>query len=392
VRGVWLSAGLCAAILIAGGLALAALVQGRAELEPQVRSVQQVPVVVRSVQPAARQLVVETHGTVGAATTASLSAEVRGRVAHLAPELELGARVAAGTVLVELDRRELELTRLAARAEVAASAAALERERAEGQIAERDLERAGVAEPSALARREPQRLGAEAQLAAAEAALARAELDLERTRLSAPFEALITARAVELGQVVSPGAALVQLCAVDAFELAVPLTARDRAALPPLALGLAEGPAATVEVLDGERRGTFVGRVVRTLPELDPRSRALVAIVRVESPLDTGAVPLRLGEFATVRLAGRALPAAVELPDAALRGLDRLWLADGEDRLRQRTVQVAQRVGTTVVIEAGLAAGERVILSPLEAGLEGLELAVRDEPSPGREPAPGSAP
>jgi len=47
---------------------------------------------------------------------------------------------------------------------------------------------------------------------------------------------------------------------------------------------------------------------------------------------------------------------------------------DAEDRLETREVDVVRRGQDQVVIQSGLAAGERVVVSPLRAVSEGMQL------------------
>ncbi|MEO0651666.1 MAG: efflux RND transporter periplasmic adaptor subunit, partial [Planctomycetota bacterium] len=267
--------------------------------------------------------------------------------------------------------------RIAASAQVAEAQATLAQEEAEADMARVDLERAGVADPGTLALREPQLARARATLASARAALEQAELDLERTRIRSPFDALVTAELVDVGQVVAPGTALFELVAIDAFEVRLPLMARDRALLEPLGVDDVEGPAIQLSLEGHPASPTWPGRIVRTLPTLDGFSRALVVIARVERPLE-GALPLRIGEFVRATIPGRRIPAAVVLAEAAVRAGDEVWLASDDDRLERRAVQVAQRIDGNAIVESGLRAGDRVIVSALEAAPDGLALEVKE--------------
>ena len=63
----------------------------------------------------------------------------------------------------------------------------------------------------------------------------------------------------------------------------------------------------------------------------------------------------------------------------ALRERDRVFVVDPEERLRFREVDVVRRDGTDVVVGAGLAPGDRVIVSPLQNATEGMR--VRTQPA-----------
>jgi RND family efflux transporter MFP subunit len=363
-------------IATAGAAALSALVSTRSEVVLTPPEERPLLVEVLQVEPSPVELFAEVFGSVEPGREARLSAEVAGRVAQLAPAAIAGGRVSQGDALVELDRADLEVALVAAEARLEEARAALVREQAEADQALRELQHAGVEDAGPLARREPQVAVARAAVAAAEAQRRRAQLDLERTVLRAPFDALVTAERVELGQVVAPGMSLLDLVSIEAFEVRLPLVDRERALLAPLHVGEIAGPPVLLEVESAGRRVERQARVVRTLPGLDPQSRALVAIARVDQPLRDDAV-LRLGDFVRARIRGRRIEQAFLLPEVALRPGDEVWLADDEDRLVRRVVEIAQRRDGLVIVERGLAPGERVIVSALESAPEGRLLEVR---------------
>lgn len=374
-----LQAVLVAAVVALGLTAKYLLVGARDEvvIEGREERAALVEVITTEFEPV--ELEVELFGNVEPAREARVSSQVAGRVARIASQAIEGGRVEAGTVLVELDTADLELALVAARARVAEAEAKLVLEEAEADMARMDLERGGVTEPGPLALREPQLAGARAALESARAGVDRATLDLERATIRAPFDALVTAELVERGQVVAPGTPLFQLVATDVFEIRLPLVDRDRALLDPLGTGAIDGPAVELSVAAGHGSPVTVywqGTITRTLPALDPESRALVAIAEVRAPLDTSP-PLRLGQFVRARIAGRTLDDAVILPEAAVRANDVVWLADEQDRLVPTRVRVAKRMADQVVVESGLAADMRVIVSSLDAAPEGLTLEVR---------------
>lgn len=385
MRPVVVQLGLVAAVVAVGAIAVAALVASRPSVEPEP-SVQRLPLVqVATVRLEPLTLTVTSQGTVTAADEAVVAAEVAGRVESVAEALRAGALVRAGEVLATLDERDLELALVGARAAVAEAHALLDRERAEAETARRDLEAAGVEEPSPLALREPWLALAEAQVESAAAAVAKAELDLARATVRAPFDALVVARLVEPGQVVAPGTALAHLAGTERFEVLLPLSTRDRRELEPLDVGVVDGPdVRLVAEVDG-RPATFAARITRTRAELDPRSRTLGAIATIDAPLEQGAAPLRLGSFVEARIAGRRIDGAAALPIEALRGPDEVWVVDAGGRLRRRTVAVAQRSGRRAVVESGLAAGELVVISELDLVVDGMRVDVDAAAPAGRD-------
>jgi len=136
-----------------------------------------------------------------------------------------------------------------------------------------------------------------------------------------------------------------------------------------------EGPPVTLSADFAGQRREWQGRVVRTEGELDPRSRMVHVVARVDDPYGSsagGSAPLSVGLFVDATIHGRELAGAVRIPRAALREDDRVWVADAKDQLRIRRVEVAQRSRDEVVVKSGLGSGDRIILSSLTAPVEGM--------------------
>ena len=70
-------------------------------------------------------------------------------------------------------------------------------------------------------------------------------------------------------------------------------------------------------------------------------------------------------------LEGITLNDSVTLPPEAVKDGNQVWIVDAEDMLQKRTVEVAWRLPDAVVLRGGLAAGDRVVVSPLVFPVEG---------------------
>jgi hypothetical protein len=117
----------------------------------------------------------------------------------------------------------------------------------------------------------------------------------------------------------------------------------------------------------------------------DPYGRA-ESSAREESDASTAVSerdrpPLAVGLFVEAEIRGRRVEAAVTLPRSALRDGDRVLVVDAGGRLHFRDVEVLRKEREEVVIGDGLTAGEDVVVSPLPAVVNGMEVNVaRDEP------------
>lgn len=90
-------------------------------------------------------------------------------------------------------------------------------------------------------------------------------------------------------------------------------------------------------------------------------------------------MPLLLGAFVDVEIAGRELRNAYALPRHAVREGDRVWIVDANDTLEIRDVHVARRERERVLVDDGLHPGDRVITSRLLAPVPNMS--VRAQPA-----------
>jgi multidrug efflux pump subunit AcrA (membrane-fusion protein) len=307
-----------------------------------------------------------------------------------------------GEPLIRIDRADYEVALESARAAVA-------REESEHERARKELERQKrlAVQSVASAARYDDAVNAEriagATLRESRAKLERAERDLERTEIPAPYAGRVREENVDVGQFITRGAAIGRIYAVDYAEVRLPIADAELDFLDLPMLYRDEkpegGPSVRLRARFAGGEHTWTGRIVRTEGEIDPRSRMVNVVARVEDPYgrsrdsargesdDPIAVPRRerpplaVGLFVEAEIQGRRVDDAVILPRSALRDGDRVLVVDAQRRLHFRDVEVLRREREAVVIGGGLEAGEDVVVSPLPAVVNGMEVNVaRDEP------------
>ncbi len=361
-----------AAVLLLGAGATAALISSRKAPEPASRPTLGALVETIRVQAEDLPLEIEGRGEVTPKTRIEVLPEVTGRVVEISPNLVSGGRFRAGQTLIRIDPRNYELAVERARAAVARTQVVLEREQAEAAVATAEWEAInGSIEPPPLVARKPQTRQAEAELAAANADLATAELALERTRITVPFDGLVIQETVDLGQLVSPGRSVAKVIGTDAVEIRVPLEDSE--------LAWFDLPApATVSVDFAGRHQSRPAEAERLEGQVDPRSRMVHVVIRVDQPFDrevegTDSPPLMPGTFVRTAIHGETLQQIIQIPRSTLRGSDQVWVVE-EDRLRIRTVEVLRAHRDSVVIRegSGLDSGDLIVTSAVEAATDGM--------------------
>jgi len=367
--------------LAAGAALAAALVATRPVAEANPPEI--VPPLVRVVEatPEPLRLSLEAHGTVQPRTESALVSEVWGRVTWVAPAFTEGGFFEAGDPLLRLDDREYRAALERARAQLLRSESQAELAR-RTLARRRELAASDAVSDSALDEAGNAARVAEAAVLEARAALAQARLELERTTIEAPYAGRVREASADVGQFVNRGTSLGRIYATDYAEVMLPIPTPDLAfvdlpLLPAVSGEPVEGPPVRLEATLGGRELTWTGRIVRTEGEIDPVTRTVQAVVRVDDPFgrEAGAgerPPLTPGLFVTARVAGRRVPSATVLPRVAMRDDGHVFVVDEEGRLRWRAVEVLRLERDSVVIGDGLAAGERVLVSPLSAATEGM--------------------
>lgn len=379
-------------IVVAAGVAVAWwMVESREREATAPPVVLAPPVRVAVVEPTRLELRVTTQGTVNPDTVTDLHAEVSGVVQRVSPSFETGGYFSAGEVLVRIDPRDFELAVVGARARLAQARLLLVREEAEAEAALAEWREIAPDRPAPpLAARVPQLDEARARVAAAEAELEVAERELARTELRAPYAGRIWRVAIDVGQFVDRGTELARVYAIDRAEVRLPIPVGDLAFvdLPIDHRGddrerndaaPRRSPRVELTASFAGRPHTWSARIVRTEGEIDPKSRMIHAIARVDDPYapgPPGRPPLMVGMFVTASIAGHVLEDAVALPRAALRGGDRVLVVDGQDRVRIRAIEIARVERERVVVRAGLARGERVVTTPLDTVVDGMPVRV----------------
>ncbi|MFN3324837.1 MAG: efflux RND transporter periplasmic adaptor subunit [Bryobacteraceae bacterium] len=373
-------------VLVLGVLAAWLLMRMRPAVVSEAVEPEPPSVRVLVVQPENVQLVVWSQGTVQPQTETSIVAEVAGRVISVSPSLAAGAFFASGEVLARLDPRDYEFAVTRTRAEVAQANLQVVREEQEAEVALAEWRELGQGRPpSPLLLRIPQLQEARAALEAARAALANAELNLQRTRIRAPYEGRVREKNVDVGQFVGQGTQIARVYGVAYAEVVLPIP-DDEAAFIDLPLdyrGVARRMRGSPVILGTQFAGRWHewrGYIERTEAELDPRSRMIQAVARVDDPYgrrrENARPPLAVGMFVEARILGRIARRVFVVPRAALLNRNQVLVVDEVSRLRFRLVDLLRTQDDSAIIRSGLRAGERVVVSPVETPVEGMRVQV----------------
>jgi RND family efflux transporter MFP subunit len=373
------------AIILGCGLAAGGLISMGGSAVKTAPDVVPTPVQILTVQPEDTTASVRATGIVEPARQISLVPQVPGRITQVSDNLVPGGRVSEGELLAMIEQRDTLAAHAQAQSTVrqAELSLALEQGRAATAVREWEvLSAQGLApERTRLAKREPQLEAAKAQLRAAQAGLRQAEGNLARTRLKAPFNAVVVAETLDVGQVVGPGSPVATLVGTDELwvTVSVPLSALENLALPS---GASPGSPVSVEQRLGEGKiAQHQGRLLRLGGQLDPQTRQAQLTVAVDHPFDPvdTRVPLLPGTHVEVAIQGRRLPSVFRIPRSALHDGKHIWVVT-EDALEEREVVLSSTDNTSALIAEGLSAGDQLVTSPLSLPVNGQRVQVLPSP------------
>ena len=332
-------------------------------------------------------------------TRGSTEIEVRARVEGFIQTIDFkeGNPVRKGQRLYTIDPSQYETALAQAKGALAETEAQLARARqdvvryeplvAKNAISRQEYDTAVVVQRAA-----------EAAVDAAKAQAQRAEIDLGYTKVVAPENGMAGKTEVYPGTLVGRGQStlLTHISQIATIHVRFTIPERDylyyarrrqeagktdQALQLPFELVLADG-----SVHPKQGRLVFVDRNV------DPTTGTILMEAAFPNP---GGI-IRPGQYARVRAAVDLKKGAILVPQRAvgeLQGIYNVAVVGGDDAVEMRMVTPAQRIGNLWVIDAGLKAGERIVVEGLQKVRPGVKVkpeVVTIEESGA--PPPGAAP
>lgn len=371
-------------ILAIGIIVMRFLILNRSVPQKQVRVNPGALVKVIKAEKQDRQIKIFSTGTVQPEQEVTVTLQVNGLINKVAPGFTAGAFFRKGELLFAVESIDYELAVERAKTSLIRAENAITIIESKAAVARQEWERLKLEdqkEPNPLIVYGPQYEDAKANRDAAVATLKQAELDLQRTRITAPFNCLVRSEEVGEGKYVRAGNNVAMIASVDAVEIVVPLPLDDLRWLSiPRKENSEKGSDSTVRLEAGANLYQWQGQLVRSLGEVDMKSRMARLVVRVDDPYglrpegNKQKLNLELGMFVEVVFQGETLTDVVEIPRAALRENSTVWVMDSEQKLKIIPVEIIRQQKNTVLIDGGLEDGNLVILTTLPGGVEGMNL------------------
>ena len=324
-------------------------------------------------------------GTTEAFAQANIYARASGYISKR--NVDIGSRVKAGELLIEITAPELDHQIANAEGTLAQMQASLEQ-----AIANRDLARVtwdrdnplvqkgwvtaqqGDTDRLTLTARDAAVSVAQANIVAQKAQLQVLNQQKAYQSVVAPFDGVITQRNIDIGSLVQADAAsgtfLFTLMQSDVLRIQLYVPQDE-------AFGVVPGVEALIRVPEIPGRD-FPGKVTRIADALQPGSRTLLTEIDVPNP-DRVLSP---GIYCNVELKiPRRTPSLIVPSEAVVFNRDGLNVAVVENGVAHiRRVTVVRDFGTTVEVSAGVKDGDQVILNPPVDLTDGHKVEIRPAP------------
>ena len=307
-------------------------------------------------------------------TLGAADIEIRARVAGWLQGMHFkeGSEVKRGTLLYTIDTSELEQGVAEAQGRLAQATTLMARAESDvnryrplaaaGAVSQRDLETA-LAEYGAR----------KGEVEAAQASLRLANINLGYATITAPIDGLIGISAAREGDFVGrpPNPVILNtISRVDSIHVRFSITEQQYLEL--IRRIRAEGPTKGIKpqrdldlILADGSQYPYKGQITLTQREVDPATGTL----QFEASFPNPGRLLRPGQFAKIRAVVDERKNAVVVPMRAvtdLQGQSLLYTVGADNKVAMHAVTLGPQAGTVVVIEKGIAAGDRVIVDGIQ--------------------------
>lgn len=350
------------------------------------------PVAVTAVHKEPVRRAVDVVGTLAAVDQVTVSSETDGKVRRILADL--GDRVRAGQVLIELDSERQQYTLEQQQAALARALAQygatdpknlpeiektpdVQKAKADLVQATQSFERASElfkrtlisqqALDDAKTALESKKASYDAALQTArnlrasiqgsEATMKLAGRQLRDTEIRAPFDGYVERRVVNLGELVKAPMPVMAIVRLDPLKVTAEMPEK-------MAPWITAGRPLELHV-DAYPDRTFSGNVTRISPAVNTSTRAFAFEAVVPNP----DALLKPGTFARVHVESDKVDPVLTLPYSALQyryGVNRVFVVQG-DRLAMRELKVGDRMGERIEIVSGVKEGERVAVTDVDA-------------------------
>lgn len=339
--------------------------------------------------------VLTASGYVVARQRAAVSARTSGLLE--ARSVDIGDPVKKGQIIARIEHSREDVLVQSAKTRLAVAEANLAEQKAEWQIAQKDIERQkrlrqqGIATEQTyddaearLNRSVAKVQSLEAEISAAKSSVSAAEVDLEYTNIRAPFDATVLTKDAEIGEIVAPVSvgglnargSIVTIADLKDLEVEVDVSeayiSRIRPALP------------AQVIVDAYPDHVYRGQVRQIVPAANRQKAAVMVKVKIldadEKVLPEMGAKVTFLEEALPELKGQEPKSTLFVDARAIRKNDggSYVLAITNGRATARSIETGQQKGSEIEVLRGIGEGEVVILEGPPGLADGAAIRVEE--------------
>lgn len=309
-------------------------------------------------------------GTVTAANTATVRSRVTGPL--VAIHFQEGQQVTAGTLLAEIDPSPFKVALAQAQGQLAKDQATLNNARRD-LARYQQLAKTQVASRQELDAQQAQVEEMTGNVAASKAAVDSAQLQLDWSRITAPISGRVGLRQTDIGNQVTGSEAIVVITQTDPIDMIFTLPESDIATVVKAQRQQAALPVEAWDRTNSERLST--GTLLSLDNQIDPTTATIKLKARFANPEGL----LFPNQFVNARMQVATQQDAVVIPTAALQmGSEGhlVWVVDAENKVSKKRVTPGVQHNLSVVIESGLAPGDRVVTDGIDRLTDGVQVEI----------------
>lgn len=289
-------------------------------------------------------------GTLEGQTSASVSAKISGRIEQVF--VQEGQAVKAGDPLVKLETVELNNSTRQAMDSVRKSQANYE-------LALNDYNRyqtlydKGAVSEQQFDNAKAKLKSAEADLSSAQASQSSAEQQYSYGLITSPVDGVVANKAATIGQVVSPGTALMVVQDIHQVYAVINVEQKELGRIK-----VGQKGSVTLDAYPGK---VFEGVVELMNPEAGSANR----MFRTKLKIDNAGEELKPGMFANVELVTGEKEQVLAIPQAAVmqkQGQYFVYTLEGDKAVRHQ-IEIGEVTGSTIAVKSGLQPGSQVIIT-----------------------------
>lgn len=365
-------------VILAAGIAVMAVFSSMKKPPEEKVEVDNTPIVaVSNISVTPMTLEVNSYGMVTPKYETELIAQVNGEIVELSDTFLRGGFVKKNQLLARIDPNDYQAALIDAQASMATARAALEKEVAQGKVAEREWKQITDTSPTELSLRKPQLAQELARVKAAQASVLRAERNLERTEIRSPYDAMINSRNIGLGSFVGVGSKIGHVLATATAEIRLPVADNQ------LEFLANQGVNAKVNLFSkyAGKDTQWSATIKRNEGVIDNKSRMGYLVAELNDPYqlknntEQEITPLRFGSYVNAKIVGNSIAKATSVPrHLVVNG--KVAILDSDSRLHYVVIDIVRQQGSNVIVANGLLEGDRLIVSALDYPVDGMKLAL----------------